>query len=783
MSPQQQAGEQNAENQVQNSQEHLKPQIEAIRKNIDGLRKGATLDGVLQLIVSIAEFVLALKGRGQPQQKQGAENARPVSDIADIDPELKKSQQQLDAARKTEGELSGSVKKLEGELSLLSEDAPGREKMATDLSELRKQLADVSLTVARQIPRVTTLESEQTHRAGEVKILNDRMQTGNGPAREVTFTGGRMTIQLRQNLTDAQTKELQSIRKRFPGMFPGPANGNPLVWTPPGMFWSREGIGAQARSALFDFLAGTAAEPETKQDVVKQQGDKQQEMNKQQNEKNQELDKQQGDKKIQFVSLNNQSEQKLSVKERADMFAKLNATSETLTKATADALDAFDATPTETTYKACMDRASAERDHLENMATVLPTIMGGESLVMAMNVLNTRAETLNQIAETNAKLWSQREARQKDVSGMMKELVALTAAGNLTGAEAVVKRVEAMTNQWALADGVPATRFRRVLQGAESVIAELRARVAARAVAEEYRTTWLTQLPRSIEGAQRMIDSRQRDFDELRGHAANPIAWFSRGIARASGVSAGIEKSIAADRAHKARLETALSNLQRLSPLGAGQSPESRINAIREIMRPALTIDYSDANKILASAQATLKTTDTVIREVANWVPGGNLGIGIAEMRMNPNSPDAQRALMTGIAFAAIDLIPIPGLGTATSIAARNTLRIGARVAPRVVARVAARGTAVVIETGVKHVVQDTMKLGAEQIANEVTGTTPPSTVHPENIPEEIGKGLVSEGIGYGTRGVVRLVTRSPRLAEHSSQAVKKATGAALNNM
>lgn len=105
---------------------------------------------------------------------------------------------------------------------------------------------------------------------------------------------------------------------------------------------------------------------------------------------------------------------------------------------------------------------------------------------------------------------------------------------------------------------------------------------------------------------------------------------------------------------------------------GYSRSPDDRISGCIQIVRSSTRQpNYDVVNANIAASIQRLNTFDQSVRFAANWLPGGALGVAIADIRANPGDSDNLRRLAGGLAATAIDLIPIPGLRAAGNAISR----------------------------------------------------------------------------------------------------------------
>ncbi len=450
-----------------------------------------------------------------------------------------------------------------------------------------------------------------------------------------------------------------------------------------------------------------------------------------------------------------------------------NDASQSCTKSTGDALEAFDANPTPATYTHCGEALATEWNHIEAMSKFLPSVLSGEELTQAMKELNARATVLNEIAEANGKLWEQREVRAREVEKVTKRLQ----NAPLSECDGIVKSLRSMTEQWAKDDGATPTRFNRVIETAEAIIQERRNHEQMQKYANQY----YSETIKGLEGfVKTTVLSREQNAK------ANSRSWYdyipsmmilNAGLEYGSGTA---QAQAANDKLDQERIKAATSALRslesrRVELTDPNTNPVRRIDEISKIRSTALQADFSGIQKMSASAVAFLDTTDKCIREVAQWLPGGALGLAIADVRMHPNDPESYRSLMIGIGTAVIDLIPMPGLGVAARAGARAILRTGSRVAPRVVARVTARTSAAMIKRGSEEVIKGGLKRSVESDATHFSGVEAESKVNFSRAASTPIPGSIAES-------TVLSVTRSRHLAyfarRTTNNAIDKLTSA-----
>jgi hypothetical protein len=161
-----------------------------------------------------------------------------------------------------------------------------------------------------------------------------------------------------------------------------------------------------------------------------------------------------------------------------------------------------------------------------------------------------------------------------------------------------------------------------------------------------------------IEAAERNVELARQDRNETR---LNPIA-------RLSGTHAGRQATLDADQQRVDRLNGLRTQLiaERASLLDTNTNPAQRLLRLQSLIRAADNVNYAGADAELTSAIASLDRTDRVIRTVAEFVPGGSLGVAIAEVRMNPG-PDSYKRLAGSIASTALDVVPVGRLANVAS--------------------------------------------------------------------------------------------------------------------
>ncbi len=162
-----------------------------------------------------------------------------------------------------------------------------------------------------------------------------------------------------------------------------------------------------------------------------------------------------------------------------------------------------------------------------------------------------------------------------------------------------------------------------------------------------------------IEAAERNVELARQDRNETQ---LNPIA-------RLSGTHAGRQSTLEADQQRLDRLNGLRTQLiaERASFLDTNTNPAERLLRLQSLVRAADNVNYTAADAQLTGAIASLDRTDRIIRTVADFVPGGSLGVAIAEVRMNPG-PDAYKRLAGAVASTALDLVPV---GRIANVAAR----------------------------------------------------------------------------------------------------------------
>lgn len=451
---------------------------------------------------------------------------------------------------------------------------------------------------------------------------------------------------------------------------------------------------------------------------------------------------------------------------------------------TTQAVEAFYNQPTQANYGTAGFALVAEYEHLEVMVYSLANLnlLEGDALEAAAREVRVRLTMIESLVESTDKMWAAHEVRATQVNKVM-EALRTSSLGELEG---VLKSFRGMAAQWATEDGSPPTAFNGVIRMAESVVAERRAQEEVRKSALGYKQSALSQLTNAMGGVLNNIASQEKEIAALSFRALSPSSWLESSISRASGTSAGMEKTLEIDKAllqsmNKVKNEIALIPVP--DARASAEILETHVKTISAKMQGVLRVNYDDANKVLANAQAALKTTDAVIREVAEWVPGGSLGIGLAEMRMNPDSPEAQRKFMMGIAMTALDLIPIPGIGQAAGrVAGRLTLSATSRAAPVIVRRAIATGVAAgtkrLVEGGIKAGIQR----GAELAADRVLGTEAESKISVADVAQDVGRAAARQAARTAARETVRAILprRSRRLENLAARWAGRLTNAGI---
>ncbi len=174
--------------------------------------------------------------------------------------------------------------------------------------------------------------------------------------------------------------------------------------------------------------------------------------------------------------------------------------------------------------------------------------------------------------------------------------------------------------------------------------------------------------------------------------------FIDSSVSRLSGATAAIEATINADEAFIANAQGARSWMEQFATNAL--FPQTRIDGIAAAVRQAIRQpDYSVANAQFDSARAALGRADGAIREAAEWLPGGALGVAIAETSINPGAPGNDRRMAGAIASTALDLIPIPG-----ARAAGNAVRrVGGRIAGAAAERGVNRAGGAVLNAGAQE--------------------------------------------------------------------------------
>ncbi len=433
----------------------------------------------------------------------------------------------------------------------------------------------------------------------------------------------------------------------------------------------------------------------------------------------------------------------------------LNETSAKNSAGTTQAVETFYSRSTQANYDNASYALISEYQQLCSMVDTLPDLLEGDDLQSAAREVAVRLTMIEEITQSTEKMWAAHEVRATQVNKVMQAL----RTSSLGELDAVLKSFRGMAAEWATQDGSPPTAFNGVIRMAESVVAERRAQEEVRKSALAYRQSALDQLRSVMGGVRNNIARQEKEIAALSFRALSPSSWLEAPISSMSGTSAGMRKTLEIDKNLLGRMEGAERQIATIPDALGTQSPKARIEQISKIMQGVLRVNYDEANKVLASAQAALKTTDAVIREVAEWVPGGSLGIGLAEMRMNPDSPEAQRKFMMGIAMTAIDLIPIPGIGQVAGRAAgRLTLSATSRAAPVIVRRAIATGVAAGTKRLVEGGIKAGLQRGAELAADRVLGTEAESKVSATDLVQDATRAAGRQAARTAARETVRAI-------------------------
>jgi hypothetical protein len=297
--------------------------------------------------------------------------------------------------------------------------------------------------------------------------------------------------------------------------------------------------------------------------------------------------------------------------------------------------------------------------------------------------------------------------RQAGVKELMDELQKIVAEARdpaaLDRAEATLKRLEDLYRSWGSAGGETDAAFdarvKEFMQTPRAVLEAIRQRLALHEEAEKRYRDSVPRLEDMRAGTRKTIEVRERDMRSLN--------ILERAIARASGTWAGMQESNKADEEMIERLDQAIKELQerRAELTNRSTDPQTRIKLIQEIMRRALRVDYSRANKMLEESVQRLNKAEAAIRTTAEYVPGGGLGVGLADYMQNPDDPEAQRKLLQAAAYTALDLVPVPGAGKIGAIAGKTVGKYAEKKAGQYVAKETAVVLGKLTEKGVEKVV------------------------------------------------------------------------------
>jgi hypothetical protein len=156
--------------------------------------------------------------------------------------------------------------------------------------------------------------------------------------------------------------------------------------------------------------------------------------------------------------------------------------------------------------------------------------------------------------------------------------------------------------------------------------------------------------------------------------------FIDSSVSRLSGATGAIEATIRADEAFIANAQAARQQMQQFG--SNALQPQTRINGIAAAVRNAIRQpNYSVANAQFDAARAALGTADSRIRAAAEWLPGGELGIAIADASINPNDPENGNKMLRAVALTAVDIIPIPGARAGANVGRRVAGRVGGALA------------------------------------------------------------------------------------------------------
>lgn len=226
-------------------------------------------------------------------------------------------------------------------------------------------------------------------------------------------------------------------------------------------------------------------------------------------------------------------------------------------------------------------------------------------------------------------------------------------------------------------------------------------------------------------------------------------------VAWVSGVSKGVQKTLDEDqRSLNDALAAQKEMEQYKDPV---RTPQDRIAGIKGAMKQALKMtNYSDANEQLASAAAALDAVDKNVRAYADMVPGGSLGIALADARINPSDPDNARKLTGALALTALDLIPIPGgkaAGKGLSKGLRRATVAGARTVENKTLRKAIITTGKVAAAVGERAVIRQIKKGAKASTNLAFDAGLGKTA--EKKAKEANPNKEKKGIGRNVAGII----------------------------